>query len=77
MSSVDVGIVITDYSWSEKSRPTITLNEKQQVAHVQLGEGPDVYPVTFEIKCSTREELSNQMQGLSEIFAKAAEITSR
>jgi hypothetical protein len=77
MSSIDVGIVITDYSWSEKSRPIVTLDEKQEVAHVQLGAGPDVYPITFEIKGNSREDLSNQLQGLSEIFAKAAEVTSR
>lgn len=76
MGGIDVGTVITDYSWAEKSRPIITIDEQQKIAHVQLGDGPDVYPITFEIVGSSREDLSNQMQGLSEIFAKAAEITS-
>ena len=77
MSGIDVGIVITDYSWSESSRPIITIDEKQEIAHVQLGDLPDVHPITFEIKGNNKEDLSNQLQGLSEIFAKAAEVTSR
>jgi len=77
MSSINVGIVITDYSRSEQARPIITIDEKHEVAHVQLGDGPDVYPITFEIKGNSKEDLSNQLQGLSEIFAKAAEVTSR
>lgn len=77
MSSIDVGIVITDYSWSEKIRPIITIDENRESAHIQLGDGPDVYPVTFEIKANSKEDLADQMQGLSEIFAKAAEVVSQ
>ena len=74
---IDVGTVITDYSWSEEKRPIITIDEKREVAFVQLGDGPHVYPTTFEIKGNSTEDLANQLQGLADIFAKAAEVLSK
>jgi hypothetical protein len=75
--SVDVGTVITDYSWSNECRPIITITEDQLAATVQVGEGHDVHPIIFEMKASSKEFLADQMQGWCEIFGKAAEILSR
>jgi hypothetical protein len=75
--TIDVGTVITDYSWSETRRPIITIDEKQTIANVQLGDGPDVYPIIFEITGGSKDDLADQMRGLSEVFAKAAEVLSR
>jgi hypothetical protein len=76
MSDIKVNIVLTDYTWAESSRPIITLSEKQDSAHVQLGDGPNVQPIMFQLTGADREDLSSQLKGLSEIFAKAAEVTS-
>jgi hypothetical protein len=72
--SIDVGTVITDYSWCEKSRPTITIDEKRTNATVQIGNGWDVVPVVFEVRASDTEDLALQMSGLGELFQKAAEV---
>lgn len=75
--AVDVGIVVTDYSWNERSRPVITINEKKTAASIQIGEGTDVHPIYFDIVGSSAEDLTSQLEGFAEIFAKAAEVTSR
>jgi hypothetical protein len=74
--TIAVETLITDYSWCEASRPIITIDEKQEIANVQLGDGPDVQPIIFEIRGSSKADLASQMQGLSEIFAKTAEVLS-
>jgi hypothetical protein len=77
MSSIKVGTFITDYSWADRIRPIITINEDESTAHTQLGDGSYGHPVTFELKGVDRNDLIEQLKGLSEIFAKAAEIVSR
>jgi hypothetical protein len=74
--TIAVETLITDYSWCEASRPIITIDAKQEIANVQLGDGPDVHPITFELIGKSKADLAEQMQGLSEIFAKAAEFLS-
>jgi hypothetical protein len=75
--TIQVETLVADYSWTERSRPIITIDEKQEIANVQLGDGPDVHPIILEIRGSSKDDLQSQMQGLSEVFAKAAEVLSR
>jgi hypothetical protein len=69
-----VGILITDYDWAETHRPIVTIEENFRSVHVQIGNGPGVHPVTFELTATNRDDLHNQLKGWSEIFAKAAEV---
>lgn len=74
MSSMYVGILITDYDWSETHRPIVTIEKDFKSVHVQIGDGPGVHPVTFELAATNKDDLFNQLKGWSEIFAKAAEV---
>lgn len=77
MSGINVSVTLTDYTWADSARPIITLGENKQSVHVQLGDGPNVHPITFELTSTSSEDLASQLQGLSEIFAKAAEVLPR
>ena len=76
-NTIDVGTVITDYSWAECSRPIVTIDDTRTKATVQIGDGQDVHPVVFELTGSSTEDLVSQLAGFGDIFAKAAEVSSR
>jgi hypothetical protein len=72
--SVDIATIITDYDWSDTSRPILTIADDRKSAVLQIG--AKEYAPIFEISASSVEDLRNQFEGFVEIFQKAVEFTS-
>ncbi len=69
---ISVETVIVDYTWTRETRPEITLDQSQKHAYVKLGDGPDCS--SFELVAVNKEDLIDQLNGLSQMFAKAASV---
>lgn len=69
---ISVETVIIDYTWTHETRPEITLDQSQKHAYVKLGDGPDCS--SFELVAVNSEDLIDKLNGLSQMFAKAADV---
>ena len=69
---ISVETVIVDYTWAQETRPEITLDQSQKHAYVKFGDDPDCS--SFELAAVNKEDLIDQLNGLSQMFAKAAKV---
>jgi hypothetical protein len=70
--TIDVATVITDYDWSEKSRPILTIASDGKSATLQIG-GSN-YSSLIEFSGVSVVDLRQQFEGYVEIFQKAVEV---
>jgi hypothetical protein len=68
--TIDVAILLTDWDWSEKSRPQIKIDADKTVALFRVGGMSDRN--TIEFSDSTPGDLAFQLDGLADLFSEAA-----
>ena len=66
MMSIDVSIQLTDWDWSEQSRPELRVDADRLTARLEMG------PHAVEFSDVTPDNLALQFEGMAELFAEAA-----